>query len=290
MGEHQLEERASLCLAPNPGAKVSVLMATYARESSMNLCASLESIRMQTRPANQIVLVIDGPVGADQEKVIADFAAAGGPWEFLVVRLEVNGGLANALNIGLAHCSARYILRMDSDDICLPDRIALEIDYLEKHPEIGLVASWAEEFYDEKPNTRLRCAPTTHEAIVQALRWRNIFVHPSVAARAEVFGLAGGYRKTFGLLEDYDLWVRMALAGVHFHIIPKVLVRSRTGVNLIERRGGMRYAINEIRFRYHYLRAGFLNLRQFLVVTTLYVIFRVIAGPLRGRFYSLVRS
>lgn len=269
---------------------ISVLMATYAREKASNLSASLESLRIQTRAADQIVLVQDGPVGADQEKVIADFDALDAPWDFLVVRLEKNCGLADALNAGLAVCTQPFILRMDSDDICLPDRIALEMDYLEGHPDIGLVASWAEEFYDENPATRLRTAPTTHEAIVQALHWRNIVVHPSVAFRAEALRSAGGYRMKFGLLEDYDLWIRMALAGVRFHIIPKVLVKSRTGAGLNERRGGLVYAVNEIRFRYHYLRAGFLTMRQFLMVTTLYVGFRIISGPMRGRLYAFVRS
>lgn len=289
MPEHDAHADPACNRTADQRPAISVLMATYAPETAANLRASLASLRVQTRPADQIVLVVDGPIGPDQEEVIAEFEGdeAG---EFVVVRLEKNEGLANALNAGLAYCSGTYILRMDSDDICLPDRIAIEIDYLDHHPEVGLVASWAEEFFDDRPDTRLRCAPVTHEAILQALHWRNVFVHPSIAARADAFRMAGGYRKLFGLLEDYDLWIRMALAGVHFHIIPKVLIRSRTGVHLVERRGGIRYALNEIRFRFYYLRRGFLSFRQFFVVTTLYVAFRVISGPLRGRFYRFVRN
>jgi glycosyltransferase involved in cell wall biosynthesis len=269
---------------------VSILMSTYAREKASNLAASLESLRMQTRPADQIVLVIDGPIGSDQEEVIADFAALDAPWEFTVLRLQRNGGLARALNAGLAVCTMPLIMRMDSDDICTPDRIALEVDYLEAHPEIGLVASWAEEFYDEKPTTRLRVAPTTNEAVVQALRWRNVIVHPSVAVRAELLRAEGGYNSKFGLLEDYDLWIRMAISGVQFHVIPKVLVKTRTGLSLNERRGGWRYVMNEVRFRLHFFRAGFLTVNEFLMVTTLYTGFRLISGPMRGRLYAFVRS
>jgi GT2 family glycosyltransferase len=269
---------------------VSILLATYVKEKASNLAESFESLRIQTRPADQIVLVIDGPIGEDQEKVIADFAALDAPWEFTVVRLERNGGLARALNRGLAACTMPIIMRMDSDDICLPDRIALEVDYLDAHPEIGMVSSWAEEFYDEKPGTRLRVAPTTHEAIVQALRWRNVIVHPSVAMRAELVRAVGGYNSNFGLLEDYDLWIRMVLAGVQLHVIPKALVRARTGLGLNERRGGWRYVKNEVRFRLHFFKAGFLTVYQFAMVTTLYTGFRLISGPMRGRLYALVRS
>lgn len=269
---------------------VSILMSTYVREKASNLAASLESLRIQTLPAGQIVLVIDGPVGTDQEQVIADFAAIDAPWEFTVLRLERNGGLARALNAGLAACTMPLIMRMDSDDICLPDRIELEVDYLETHPEIGLVASWAEEFYDEKPGTRLRVAPTTHEAVVQALHWRNVIVHPSVAVRAELLRAVGGYNSKFGLLEDYDLWIRMAMSGVQFHVIPKSLVKARTGLSLNERRGGWRYVMNEFRFRLHFFKAGFLTVNEFLMVTTLYTGFRLISGPMRGRLYAFVRS
>ncbi|KAA0691403.1 glycosyltransferase [Neorhizobium sp. P12A] len=273
-----------------PASGVSILMSTYAREKASNLAASLESLRIQSRPADQIVLVIDGPVDGEQEKVIADFAALQAPWEFTVLRLERNGGLARALNAGLAAATMPIIMRMDSDDICLPDRIAIECDYLEANPEIGLVTSWAEEFYDERPDTRLRVAPTTHEAIVQALRWRNIIVHPAVAVRADLLRAVGGYNSKFGLLEDYDLWIRMAMSGVQFHVIPKALIRARTGLGLNERRGGWRYVVNEVRFRLHFFKAGFLTVNQFLMVTTLYTGFRLISGPMRGRLYAFVRS
>jgi glycosyltransferase involved in cell wall biosynthesis len=269
---------------------VSILMSTYAREKASNLAASLESLRIQTRPADQIVLVIDGPIDDEQEKVIADFAGLNAPWEFTVLRLERNGGLARALNAGLAVSTMPVIMRMDSDDICAPDRIAIECDYLEANPEIGLVSSWAEEFYDEKPETRLRIAPTTHEAIVQALRWRNIIVHPAVAVRADLLRAVDGYNSKFGLLEDYDLWIRMAMSGVQFHVIPKALIKARTGLGLNERRGGWRYVVNEVRFRLHFFKAGFLNVNQFLMVTTLYTGFRLISGPMRGRLYAFVRS
>lgn len=277
--------------ADQAGAQsVSVLMSTYAREKASNLAASLESLRIQTTAPEQIVLVVDGPIGTEQEDVIADFSSRFGDCEFTVLRLERNGGLARALNAGLAACTRALVVRMDSDDICMPDRIEIEVGYLAAHPEIGLVASWAEEFFDDRPGTRLRAAPTSNEAIVQALRWRNVIVHPSVAVRADLVRAVGGYNATFGLLEDYDLWIRLSMSGVGLHIIPKILVRTRTGLDLNERRGGWRYVINEIRFRFHFFRLGFLTINEFLMVTTLYAGFRLISGRMRGRLYAFVRN
>lgn len=275
--------------APPAVAAASVLMSTYARETAANLAASLESLRRQSRPAAELVLVIDGPVGADQEAVIAAFAADPGPTRLVLLRRPVSGGLARAMNDGLALCSHEVILRMDSDDLCLPDRIALETEYLAAHPEIGIVASWAEEFDDSGAPDRLKVAPVDHASIVAALRWRNVIVHQSVAVRATALKAVGGYSPRFGLLEDYDLWTRLALAGTRFHIIPKVLVRARTGSGMTARRGGWRYALNDLRFRIAGFRAGFLSAGQLLAVTTLYTGFRLMSGPMRGRLYGLVR-
>lgn len=271
-------------------AAASVLIATYVKEKAANLAACLDSLGAQTLPPAQIVLVVDGPIGADQEQVIDAFATTGNAWEFRVVRLSKNGGLAAALNAGLKACTMPVIMRMDSDDICLPDRIELEYRYLDAHPEVHIVAAWAEEFDDESPAVRLRIAPTVHDAIIKALRWRNVIVHQSVAVRSDLLRSVGGYSSRFGLLEDYDLWIRLALAGAQFHIIPKVLVRARAGAGLNDRRGGFRYLVNDVRFRTHVFRAGFLTLGEFLMVTTLYSGFRLISGPMRSRLYALVRS
>src|SRR5687767_4937562 len=57
---------------------ISVLMSTYAKEKASNLEAALESLWTQTELPDQVVLVLDGPVGAEQEEVVAGFAARGG--------------------------------------------------------------------------------------------------------------------------------------------------------------------------------------------------------------------
>jgi glycosyltransferase involved in cell wall biosynthesis len=269
---------------------VSALITTYRGESPDHLVASLQSLKNQSLPLDQIVLVIDGPIDPAQQDVIHRFAAeTGGPTR-TVVAMPENGGLAKALNHGLAACTGDYIMRMDSDDICLPDRLQLEKAYLDTHAEIDLVASWSSEFVDEDHDLRLKTSPTEHDAIVQALRWRNVIAHPTILIRKSVLISLGGYRETVGLLEDYDLYVRLILAGAKIHIIPKVLLRVRTTFEQRARRGNFAYFKNEFRFRLHCLRVGFLNTRQFLMTTCLYGLFRLIGTPLRDRLYAAVRS
>jgi hypothetical protein len=90
-------------------------------------------------------------------------------------------------------------------------------------------------------------------------------------------------------MEDYDLFV-LALAGYRFHVLPKTLIRMRSTAEQTARRGGMRYLLNELAFRYQCLRRGFLRPHQFLITASLYAVFRLISGPLRKPLYPLVRS
>lgn len=275
---------------PSSLPSVSVLMATYAGESATNLRDSLESIYTQDALPLEVILVVDGPIDADQEDVVAQYLSDKRIETLFIIRLETCGGLANALNAGLERCRGEYTMRMDSDDICNPDRLQRQLAYALSHPDIDLIASWSEEFFDDGAPSRLKIAPVSHDAVVKALQWRNIIIHPTTLIRTNALREVGGYRADYGKLEDYDLFVRLALGGMRFHVIPKVLVRVRTGSELWRRRGGFRYCLDEIRFRIECLRKGFLNVRQFIAITAMYTIFRILSGRLRGKLYTLART
>lgn len=268
---------------------ISVLMSTYAGEKAANLATALESIYGQTRPPEQIVLVVDGPVGEEQETVIARYAADRRVARMDVVRLPESRGLALAMNAGLDRCIGDYIARMDSDDISMPDRLELQLGYVTQDGSLDVVGSWSEEFFEDGTKPQLKIGPVRHHAIVDALRWRNVLVHPALLIRAETLRRVGEYKADFGKLEDYDLFVRLVQAGARFHNIPKVLVRVRSSLDQRARRGGLGYCINEIRFRRACLRRGFLNTRQFLVTTSAYVLFRLVSATSRRHAYAMVR-
>lgn len=271
-------------------ANVSALLSSYAGETAANLKESLESIYTQTVPPDQLVLVLDGPVDVGQEEVVAQYACDSRIANLTLVRLPSNVGLARAMNAGLERCSATYIMRADSDDICDPRRLELQLDYFKAHPETDVVAGWSAEFYKDGRPERWKVSSVHHDAVVRALRWRNVLVHPTVLIRTETLRRVGGYRPHFAMLEDYDLYVRLVLGGARFHVIPKVLLRMRASDEQYRRRGGLRYCLNEIRFRLSCLRLGFLNTTEFFVTTFLYVVFRLIGGSFRERLYALVRS
>jgi glycosyltransferase involved in cell wall biosynthesis len=268
---------------------VSCLMTTYVREKAAYLAEALETVFAQEVVPDQLVLVLDGPVGADQEGVVARYEADRRIAAVDIVRLPQNRGLAGALNAGFERCTGEWVMRMDSDDVSRPDRLRIQLDYIMARPEVDVVSSWTEEFSDGEVGVRLKSSPVRHDAVVQALRWRNIIVHPSIMMRTELLRRMGGYSTEYPLLEDYDLWTRFAQAGAQFHVVPAVLVRMRAGLAQSARRGGWRYCLHEIRFRTSRFRSGFLNFRQYAVTTSLYVTFRLAGTALRGRLYGLAR-
>ena len=269
---------------------VSALMSTYAGEKASNLAQSLESVFAQTRAPEQIVLVIDGPVPREQEAVIRAYCGDQRVADFTLLHLPEKSGLAAAMNAGLAACAGDYIMRMDSDDICSPDRLEIQMRYALANPDVDVVSSWSEEFFEDGRASQIKVSPVAHEHVTAALRWRNVLVHPTILAKASALREVDGYRSKFGQLEDYDLFVRLALKVFRFHVIPKTLVRVRSSIEQRGRRGGWRYSLNEMAFRWECKRFGFLRLHQFVATTSLYLVFRLTSGPMRKRLYAMARS
>lgn len=127
--------------------KFSVLMSLYYKEVPEYLNECLESLAVQTCPATEIVIVKDGLLTEELEKILS-------LWQnklpLTIVGYEENKGLAYALNYGLQFCSYELVARMDSDDICMPDRFEKQIKYFEEHKETVIVGANILEFYDGK--------------------------------------------------------------------------------------------------------------------------------------------
>jgi glycosyltransferase involved in cell wall biosynthesis len=275
---------------------VSVLMATYAGETPDNLRLALASIFTQTLPPDECVVVIDGPIPGAQERIIERFAEQPGRTELVVVRQPERRGLAASLNAGLARCRGELIARHDSDDIALPERLELQTRLLQETPELGLVCAWCLEFPDdpERP-TYIKKAPEGHQELVRRLKLRNTICHSSIVVRRSALEQVGGYRDCFdadlrGELTDYDLYVRLIMAGIRFHCIQRPLVRFRMGRQQWGRRGGLRYAWCDMRFRRDCRRRGFLSLPEFILPLPLHIGFRLLPTRMRGSLYRFVRA
>ncbi len=241
--------------------KFSVLMSVYQNENTNFLRRALQSIGPdQVRKPDQIVLVVDGPIGEELEKVIEEFPLSVGAIAFDVIRKEKNEGLAAALNTGLTVCKHELVARMDSDDISLPNRFELQMGYMSLHPETDVLGGTITEFQqDEDTILDRRTVPEEHEQIVAMLKTRNPFNHMSVMFRKSAVEAVNGYSCDFGKLEDYKLWVDLMLANCKFHNLQEDLVHVRVGNGFLERRSNRREIFDWDMLQRYLLAAGMIT-------------------------------
>jgi len=227
--------------------KFSVLMSVYAKEKPEYLAMALESVYAQSLKPDEVVLVIDGEIPIELRKVISTFQ------ELKIVQLKINEGLGNALNVGLQYCSYDIVARMDSDDICICERFDRQISFLEQHPSVDIVGTYAMRIGDYYPNTLMK-VPIHHDDILR-LVWVCPFIHPTVMFRKNRIMQIGGYDINAGpRQDDYELWFRCAEKGLYFANIPMPLLYYRSFVDSIKK--------NSIKVGWYRMKVGLHGCRQ----------------------------
>jgi glycosyltransferase involved in cell wall biosynthesis len=270
---------------------ISILMSTYLKDEAWMLAASLASLYEQTRPPAQIVLVLDGPISQDSETVIECFTLRR-PCHLTLVRLRQNRGLAHALNEGLRACRYDLVARMDADDLSHPKRLEKQWAFFcERGSQVDLLNTWAAEF-SSSPLTPdyIKTAPADHDAIVGVLKYRNTLCHPAIMVRKATIEQVGGYSTSVGLMEDYDLFIRMIEKGARFASLQDALVFVRISPQQRGRRGGLGYLRKEWSFRWGLYRREFISLATFLWVIVVMTFFRLSNPFLKQVLYRFVRN
>jgi hypothetical protein len=199
---------------------VSVVMVV--RNVDRFLAEAVESILGQTFTDFEFVILDFG--STDRSKAIASTYAA----QDNRIRLhEVpNCGLAEARNAACFLAEGQYIAIQDADDISMPDRLLWQVEFMEKHPDFGLLGG-AAEWVDARARSLWTLNfPTEDHEIRSALSTRCPFSQTAVLVRREAFVAVGGYRVVFAQAEDYDLWLRIS---EHFRCanLKQVVVKYR---------------------------------------------------------------
>jgi len=201
----------------NENKTVSVLMPIYNVEKY--LAEAIQSILDQTFADFELILLDDG--STDKSGEIAQ--------SFIDNRIiyhlnEKNLGVANNLNIGLKMAKGKYIARMDGDDISLPERLQIQIDFLESHPDVDLCSCGLEMFGNE--NT-VWIRDTDPEKVKITMIFYSPILHATSVWRKEAFESHQlFYNQEAFPAEDYDLWAR-AIFYCRMVNIPQVLYRYR---------------------------------------------------------------
>lgn len=265
----------------------SVLMSVYYKECPDYLRTAMESIWRQTIPTDDFVLVCDGPLNDALDQVIRDMECKY-PNTLHVVRLKENGGLGNALNIGLKHCKNELVARMDSDDISRTDRCEKQLALFQKHSELSICSGIVEEFSNNPDHIdSLRIPPENQKEILSFQKRRNPFNHPCVMYRKSSVEAAGGYQD-FYLLEDYFLWIRMLNQGFLGYNIQQPLLWMRAGSEMYKRRAGWKYVKSQIEL-YRYMRNNrLLSFMEYIAICTVRTISSLMPNSIRMLAFKCV--
>lgn len=260
-------------------------MSFYHKDNPIFLNEAFESLKNQTLPASEIILIQDGKITSELEEVVAFWEQ-----ELPIKRIinTENLGLGYSLKLGLKSCSEALVARMDADDISHPKRFELQFQYLQSNPQISVVGSWIAEFSAEVDNINTyRTLPSDPEDLFKFAKKRCPLNHPTVMYRKDDILFVGSY-DNFRFQQDYHLWGRLLNSGFKIANIPTVLLFMRADNELFGRRGGVEYFKNEVEVQKDFLRIGFISQIEFFRNYFIRGSVRVLPNFLRKYFYQFI--
>lgn len=255
----------------------SVLMSVYKNDDPDYLIQAIESMLQQTVFPEQFVIVVDGPVSEELRTVILKYESD--KKLFTVIWLEENGGLANALNVGIEHCRNELVARMDADDISLPTRCERELEYFNDNQELVICGCNIDEFYGTPDDIKTsRAVPEDYQSIRRFMRKRQPFNHPTVMYKRSKVLECGGYSK-LKRKEDFDLFSRMLQLGCYALNINESLYLYRANEENYARRQSKTNLESAIYVYKQHLKRKGCSLLDFLIISCAEVSFYIL--PIR---------
>ena len=236
----------------------SVLVSVYKKEKPQNLIQCFDSLLQQSLPANEWVVVEDGPLTEGLYRVL-DLYEKQYPKLIKRVKIPNHVGLGAALAEGIRHCSCELIARMDADDVACKERFERQINLFLMKPELDICGSWIEEFEGDLEHVvSRRKVPVKEQDIRKYQKLRDAFNHMTVMYKKQAVLDAGNY-KSVPLMEDTVLWAQMLQNNAHCANIPEYFVKVRVGKDYYERRGGWAYFKQYQQGKKEVLKTGFTN-------------------------------
>ncbi len=266
-------------------------MAIYLKDNPQYFEKALESVLNQTKKPSEVLIVEDGEISKELSKIIDSAQEKYKNIDIKQIKIETNKGLANALNQGIRASSNEIIARMDSDDICLPDRFEKQINFLKEHPDISVLGGYIEEFDESLTISKgIRKVPKNPEEVLEFAKSRTPINHMSAVFKKTDVLSVGGYSRALRKIQDYALWVKLLNQGKKIANIPEVLLNVRAGKSMIERRSGYAY------FQYEYMvfrlmyKIGFISKFQFWKNIAIRFCIRIMPKTVISKIYFFIRK
>ena len=249
--------------------KVAVIMSLYHLDDPEYLRESLDSLINQTERLS-ILLYQDGPINDALSEVLTEYRLN----DIIIVKSDKNQGLAHALNklIELAlSLKFDYVARMDSDDICLPDRIEKQVEFLDANKDVDILGGCCSEF-GASYALDYKSVPLDHSDILNSAITRCPIIHPSVMFRASIFDHGYRYPEDTSFTEDMALWLLLLSKDFKFSNLPDVLIKYRINEDTVSRRKGIKKGWSEFKLRFIYM----IKLRRISLKNTTLIFSRLV--------------
>lgn len=269
----------------------SVLMSVYRNDNPIHLRVAVESVSIkQTLQPDEIFIYVDGEVPDALANTIkqlqAEIPTITVHWE------KENKGLGIALQYGMLHVKHELVARMDADDISVPERFECQIKQFEEDPKLSVASGHIYDFIDSIDNVvGKRNVPIGPNEARNGIKKRDALNHVAVMFRKSEVLRAGNYQD-WHYNEDSYLWLRMYLAGCKFNNLDKVLVYTRTGKDMYERRGGWKYYKSEEGLQRLRLKNNIISLPRYILNCSIHFTVKVLMpNCIRGWvFRNLLRN
>lgn len=243
---------ADLSRSRTPTPRVSVIMPVY--NTARYLRGMVESVLGQSFRDFELVAVDDGSTD-ESPAILREFAARD---ERVRVFLANHAGYGAALHQASRAARGEFLVIVDSDDAVLRDRIALQVSYLDSHPEIAAVGGqW---FYcDEELNPLEIDCHSTDPDVTRTLTFAYQSVHnPTVCVRRTALDAAGGFDPSDVISVDTGFYARLHLAGLAIKSLPYIVLKWRRSTRGITHGRGPEQTLNADRVR----RKAFAEVRR----------------------------
>lgn len=208
---------------------ISVLMCVYDSESYLR--ESIESILNQTYQDFEFIIVSEYDTSHESVRTIESYSDE----RIRHLHNSRRLGLVSSLNVGLNEAQGKFIAKMDADDVSKRERFRRQVDYLGKHPDIGVLGTAIEIIDDKGIVNGTRHPPTDPMLMKWSLMYDDEIANSSVMVRRSLFDLCGGYTPELSHGEDYDLWLRLAHVTKIVNL-PHILHQRRIHGNQITQR------------------------------------------------------
>jgi len=207
---------------------ISVIIPTF--NYGRFLPDALESIQDQTLSDWEAIVVDDGSI--DETAEVVDSYLSDHRFRYIY---QDNQGLPAARNTGIRVSKADLVTFLDADDLYLPEKLEKQLAHLKKNPDCDFTYCSINYFYHKTPGRLIRPGYTPYEANNSyKIISRNFIPSCTPVIRKRCFDQVGLFNESSDYAEDWELWIRMALAGIRFCHQGEVLCLVRIhGENLL---------------------------------------------------------